>query len=202
MIARLSRAAAESGLSRLARAVTEVFAPPVLITVMFLAVGWHDDGGHGLLWGLAGAGFASIGPSAVIIIGVLRGRFTDHHLALREQRAAPLTAAAVMVAVGIVVLAVTGAPPDLVAVEAVMLGGLVITVPVTLVWKVSLHTGVAASIAAVLTMVFGAAAIAAWAVVALVGWSRVRLGAHTPAQVVAAAPVGAAIAALIFGLVR
>ncbi|MGD0554068.1 MAG: hypothetical protein ABSA93_03715 [Streptosporangiaceae bacterium] len=202
MIARLSRAAAESGSSRLARAVTEVFSPPVLITALFLAVGWHDAGSRGLAWGLAGAGFASIGPSAVIVVGVLRGRFTDHHLALREQRAAPLTAAAVMVAAGIVVLAVTGAPPDLVAVEAVMLGGLVITVPVTLVWKVSLHTGVAASIAAVLTIVFGAVAIAGWAVVVLVGWSRVRLGAHTPAQVVAAAPVGAAIAVLIFALVR
>jgi membrane-associated phospholipid phosphatase len=187
---------------RMARAVTEVLAPAVIITALFLGVGWHDAGLRGMLWGLAGAGFASIGPFSVIVIGVLRGRFTDHHLSTREQRAAPLTAAAAMVTAGIVALAAAGAPRDVVAVEAVMLGGLGIIIPVTLFWKVSMHTGVAASVAAVLTMVFGSPALVVWPAVALAGWSRVRLAAHTPAQVAAAAPVGAAVAAVIFGLVR
>jgi membrane-associated phospholipid phosphatase len=187
---------------RLARGVTEVFAPAVIITALFLAVGWHDAGIRGLLWGLAAAGFTSIGPFAVIVVGVLRGRFTDHHLTTREQRVVPLTVAVALLAAGILVLAFGGAPREVIAVDAVMLGGLAITVPVTLFWKVSMHTGVAASVAAVLTMVFGGPAVAAWAMVALVGWSRVRLGAHTPAQVLVAAPVGAVVAAVVFALVR
>ena len=186
----------------LARVATEVFTPAVLILVVFLAVGWHAAGARGLAWGLAGAGFASVGPTAVISVGVLRGRYTDHHLTDRAQRAAPLTAAAVLASAGGAVLAAAGAPRDVVAVAAVMAAGLIITVPVTLVWKVSLHAGVAASVAAVLTIVFGAAAAAAWAVVALVGWSRIRLGAHTRAQVFTAAPVGAMLATVIFSLIR
>ncbi|MFC7734128.1 hypothetical protein [Actinomadura keratinilytica] len=58
---------------------------------------------------------------------------------------------------GIAALAAAGAPRDVVAVEAAMLGDLVVAAPVTAVWKVSFHTGVAAAAAVISTIVYGPA---------------------------------------------
>src|SRR5579875_4055660 len=80
-----------------ARAITEAFAPAVIITALFLAVGWHAGQLAGLAWGLAGTAFASIGPFAVIVAGVIRGRFTGHQLTVRQDRTVPLLATAVTV---------------------------------------------------------------------------------------------------------
>lgn len=188
--------------TRLARLLTELFAPWVLIIALFLAVGWHADGAHGLAWDLLGAAFASLGPMLAIVGGVLLGRFTDHHLTVREHRVPILLLSVALVITGIAVLAAAGAPRDVVAVEAAMLGGLTITSPITAVWKVSFHTGVAAAAAVILTIVYGPPLALSIPLVAVIGWSRVQLRHHTTAQVIVGAPVGAIAATLAFLLAR
>jgi hypothetical protein len=113
--------------TQLARLFSEVFAPWVLIIALFLGVGWHAAGPPGLAWGLLGATFASLGPMSAILTGIIVGRFTDHHLTVREHRLPILILSVALVITGIVALAILGAPRDVVAVEAAMLGGLVIT---------------------------------------------------------------------------
>jgi len=73
---------------------------------------------------------------------------------------------------------------------------------VTVFWKMSFHTGVAAGTVAVLITVYGPWAWLAVPLVPLIGWSRVRLAAHTTAQVIAGALVGAAIAGTVFPPLR
>lgn len=187
--------------ARTARAVTELFAPWVLIIGLFLAVG-GNTGGRGPAWGLLGAAFASMGPMTVIVAGVIVGRYTDHHLTTREQRIIPLALSLIMVITGIFVLHVLDAPADVLAVEAAMLGGLVVTAPITALWKISFHTGVAMAAVTILTVVYGPALIALLPVVALIGWSRVKLTHHTPLQVLLGAPIGALAAVVPFLLVR
>ena len=194
--------AATGRTTRAARIVTEAFAPWVLIVVLFLSVGWHADRLPGLAWALAGATCASLAPKAVIVTGVLRRRYGDHHLTAREDRKVPLIIALVLVTAGIAGLAAAGAPREVVAVEAAMLAGLLVMMPITRVWKISFHTGVAAATAAILTMVYGAWSLFGIPVVTLIGWSRLRLAHHTSAQVIAGAPVGAVAATVAFLLVR
>jgi membrane-associated phospholipid phosphatase len=188
--------------TQLARLFSEVFAPWVLIIALFLGVGWHAAGPPGLAWGLLGATFASLGPMSAILTGIIVGRFTDHHLTVREHRLPILILSVALVITGIVALAILGAPRDVVAVEAAMLGGLVITSPITALWKVSFHTGVAAAAVVILAIVYGYLLALTAPIIAIIGWSRVQLRHHTVMQVIAGAPVGAIAASAAFLVAR
>ncbi|MGH3777063.1 MAG: hypothetical protein ACRDRR_15265 [Pseudonocardiaceae bacterium] len=186
-----------------ARVITEVLAPSVLMVILFLAVGFNAAGfPRGLLWGLAGVFFASIGPTAIIVIGVQRGRWSDRHLTVREHRRVPLIAAFAFVVLGLVLLVVLNAPREVIATEAAMLAGLVVSTPITRVWKISFHTGVAAAVGLILTIALGPILMVTYPLLAAIGWARVQLRDHTLAQVLAAVPVGALSAGLTFVLVR
>lgn len=186
-----------------ARVITEVLAPSVLMVILFLAVGLAAEGfPQGLLWGLAGAFFASIGPTAIIVIGVQRGRWSDRHLTVREHRRVPLIAAFALVVLGLILLAALHAPREIIATEAAMLAGLVVSTPITQVWKISFHTGVAAAVGLILTIALGPILLLTYPLLAAIGWARVQLRDHTVAQVLAAVPVGALSAGLTFVLVR
>lgn len=186
-----------------ARVITEVLAPSVLIVILFLAIGLAVGGfPAGFLWGLAGAFFASIAPMLVILIGVLRGRWSDRHLTVREHRTVPLIIGFGLVILGLVLFVLLGAPPDIIATQAAMLAGVIVSTSITLVWKVSFHTGVAAAVAFILTAALGPLMVLSYPLLAAIGWARVHLRDHTVAQVVAAMPIGALCAGLTFLLVR
>ncbi|MEU7993890.1 phosphoesterase PA-phosphatase [Micromonospora sp. NPDC049060] len=188
----------------LARAATEVFAPALLAALMPVVVGLHAASPVevGLAWALVGSLFCSIIPNSLIWWGVRRGRLTDHHIRRREQRRRPLAYGLLSVLVGLAVMIGFGAPRPVLAMVVVMFAlGLAVTV-VNLAWKLSIHAAVAAGAAAVLVIEFGPALLASAPVVALVGWSRVRLRDHTVGQVAAGTVVGALIAVPTFLLLR
>jgi membrane-associated phospholipid phosphatase len=184
--------------------VTEVLAPAPIVAVLPLIVAWYSTptAVMAIAWGLTASLFASVLPFTVILVGVRRGRFTDHHVGVRQQRALPMLMGIASVLIGLGLLVVFRAPRQLVALVAAMTVGLSVSLLVTLWWKVSVHTAVAAGAAVVLVLVFGPALLAVWPLVGLIGWSRVTLGDHTPAQVVVGALLGAVVAATSFPLLR
>jgi membrane-associated phospholipid phosphatase len=189
---------------RTARLVTEVLAPAPIVAVLPLVVAWHSTptAALAIAWGVTASLFASVLPFAVILLGVRRGRLTDHHVGVRQQRARPMLLGVASVLAGLELLVVVGAPRELVALVAAMTVGLSVSLLVTLWWKVSVHTAVAAGAATVLALVFGPALLAVWPLVGVIGWSRVQLGDHTPAQVLVGVVLGAGVAATIFPLLR
>jgi membrane-associated phospholipid phosphatase len=76
-------------------------------------------------------------------------------------------------------------------------GGVVVLL-ITLRWKISIHAGSAAGSATVLALLYGAWALPLLLGVAVIGWSRVVLGKHSWAQVVAGALVSGLITLLVF----
>jgi membrane-associated phospholipid phosphatase len=188
---------------RAARLITEVLAPAPIVAVLPLVIAWDTTAtaAMAVTWGLIASLFASILPFAVIMLGVRRGRFTDHHVRIREQRALPMLMGIASVLGGLGLLVTLRAPRELLALVAAMTVGLSVSLLVTLWWKVSVHTAVAAGAVTVLALVFGPALLATWPLVGLIGWSRVQLGDHTPAQVLVGAVLGAAVAATVFPLV-
>ncbi|MEU4213824.1 phosphoesterase PA-phosphatase [Actinoplanes sp. NPDC026623] len=189
---------------RLARIVSEVFAPAVLVAGLMLAIGWHSGGEPGVSrwWGLPGALFAAGIPLAYVLRGVRAGRLTSHHIPEREHRRLPLLFGIASVAVGLPVLVLLGAPRDVPALMAAGGAGLLVFAAVTHWWKMSIHAGVAAGTVATLVAVYGPVALIGVLAALLACWSRIRLSAHTPAQVVAGALVGALIAATVFPALR
>ncbi|MEU7902731.1 phosphoesterase PA-phosphatase [Actinoplanes sp. NPDC049118] len=189
---------------RLARITSEVLAPAVLVAVLMLVVGWHagDEPGVSRWWGLPGALFAAGIPLAYVLRGVRTGRLTSHHIPEREHRRLPLLFGIGSVAVGLPALVLLGAPRDVPALMAAGGAGLLVFAAVTHWWKMSIHAGVAAGTVATLVAVYGPIALLGAPLALLAGWSRVRLSAHTTAQVVAGALVGALIAATVFPALR
>ncbi|TDD01652.1 hypothetical protein E1292_25445 [Nonomuraea deserti] len=178
-----------------ARQVTNVLAPQVLVIVMPPVVGLLAQGWSGAAWGLVASAFCGGVPAAVIAVGVRSGRLDSHHIVDRARRTRPLLAAVAAVLVALALLVLMGAPRLLVATVTAMLAALAVTVPITLRWKISFHAAVCAGTVVVLAHVLPSwpAAVAGAAVVALVCWARVRLTHHTWPQVVAGTAVGALV---------
>lgn len=188
---------------RLARLVTSVTSPTNLALALLVAVAWHSAGhASGAAWGAVAGAFASLLPLAFILVGVRRGRWRNRHVPNRTQRLLPLLVAAASVGAGLAVLILGHAPQPLVALLGAMLTGLAVVLAVTTVWKISIHTAVASGTCVVIAIVFSAWwLLAALPLLALVGWSRVRLGDHNPAQVLGGAAAGA-VAASVVGLLQ
>lgn len=113
-------------------------------------------------------------PLAYVLRQVIRGRLTDRHVRRREQRWLPMLVA----------------------------HGAIVCPLITLVWKLSIHTGTVAATALILAIVFGPPLLALEVFAALVAWARVELGVHTPGQVIGGGVIGAAVPAAVFLLLR
>ncbi|WP_234443843.1 hypothetical protein [Streptomyces sp. NRRL B-24484] len=130
-----------------------------------------------------------------------RGSLTDKHIRLRRQRLVPMSASPLSVVLGLVLLRVAGAPREVSALVVAMPVGLVSSLAVTVRWQISLHNSVASGSAMILVLAFGPVMLLAFAGAAAVGWSRLVLGAHTLAQVLAGTALGGTAAAA-FALLR
>jgi len=189
---------------RLARLVTEILAPAPTVAVLLLLVAWHSapTAADALRWGVLAALFASFVPFLYIVRGVRRGRLTDHPVRVREQRRLPLLVGVASVVIGLTLLALWGAPRELVALVASMVVGLVSSLLVTLVWKISIHTAVVAGAITILVLVFGWPLLVLAPLAVLVCWARVAVRDHTTTQTAAGVLLGATVAAVCFTLLR
>ncbi|WP_053633287.1 MULTISPECIES: hypothetical protein [unclassified Streptomyces] len=191
-----------SGASRAARLVTDGLDPKTWIIADTLLIGWHTGRLTGIGWGLLGCLFAAGIPLAFIKYGIHRGRWADRHVGQRPQRILVMAFAGASVATGTLLLWLLGAPRTMIALIAAMLVTLAALLAVTPAWKISVHAGVSSGSVAMLAMTYGPGLLLVYPVVALVGWSRVRLRDHTLAQVLAGTTLGAAAAAGTFALLR
>lgn len=185
---------------RLAALLTAVFAPAHLVIVLLLVVGAASDpsAARGLGWGVLAALLVGVAPYGWVLLSVRQGRLASRHIPDRRQRLVPLAIAAGFAVAGAGLLAVLGAPRQVVALVVAMLVGLGVTGTITTRWKISIHAAVAAGTVTILAIVFGPALLATAAVVPATGWSRVTLRDHTPTQVIVGAVLGSLIAATVF----
>ena len=181
-----------------ARRCTDLLEPTNWLIVTVLAVGWHADGRAGLGWGLLAALFAGVLPAAFLSYGVRRGLWGDRTVGARRPRLIVLGFITASVAAGLVVLLVAGAPRLLTGYLAFMLGSVAVLAAITFAWKISIHCAVASGSVTILAVTFGPLVLPAYALVALLAWSRVALGDHSVWQVIAGAVVGAGAAAAAY----
>ena len=172
--------------------------PKNWLIVTVIAIGWHADGRVGLGWGLLAALFTAVLPTLFITYGVRRGRWSDRNVGARRPRLVVLAFITASVAIGLILLLVLGAPRLLTGYLAFMLASVAVLAAITTIWKISIHCAVASGSVAILALSFGPLVLPAYALVALLGWSRVTLRDHTVAQAVAGAVLGAGAAALAY----
>jgi hypothetical protein len=190
---------------KVARIVTEVCSPAIVVILLSLAVAWHATGyrvGPTFAWGLTVAVCSSVAPMVFIIGGARKGRWDGHHVRNREGRLIPLTLCGVFTAAELAILIVGHAPRDLIALDVAMLGTLIVCLAITQAWKVSIHTAVLGGAVATVVLLYGTWLIVFALAVVVVGWSRVQLSDHTVAQTIVGGLVGPIVGGAIFLLVR
>jgi membrane-associated phospholipid phosphatase len=189
---------------RVARLVGGLLSPPPILVVLALVVAWASSPtlAMAVLWGGLAALFVSVLPYAIILRGVRHGRLSDKNISLREQRIRFGLVAITSILLGLVLLAAFDAPAEMVALQASIAVGVACGWVITLWWKISVHAAIAAGAATVLTLVFGPALLAVWPLVAVIAWSRVQVGDHTTAQVLAGVALGVVVNATVFSLLR
>ncbi|MDN3483660.1 phosphatidic acid phosphatase [Arthrobacter sp. APC 3897] len=174
-----------AGVSTAARIVTETTAPAVLVGILLLLQPLLSPG---VTWvqGIVAAGFTVGLPFLMILWLKRRGAVTDHHVGVRSQRAPILAASAVSIGIGALALVLLDAPAVLFGEIGGVFIGLILCMAANLVWKLSVHSAVAAYVGLMLLAplpVFGPAL--ALMLASATGWSRVKLGDHTSTQVLA-----------------
>ncbi|WP_416970652.1 hypothetical protein [Streptomyces sp. 4F14] len=188
--------------SPLARRVTDWLEPRTWIILNTLVIGWHSSHWSGIAWGVFASVFCAVIPMLFIQRGVKKGKYGDRHVGSRKQRFVVLPFVFLSVAVGLGVMLAGGAPQEMVAMVVTMMVTLFALTAITFAWKISVHQAVAAGSVAMIAVAYGPWALAGFALVALVGWSRIKLRDHTPSQVAAGTALGALLAVLTFAPLR
>jgi len=195
---------------RVANALSYVLNPLVLPPVAFALAQWHlGAGGLEIGWTLlVSLVFFCIGPLLYILGMVRRGRAESLEVRVRERRTAVFAVGILSYAIGIVILALTVKTGLrlIVSLAALFPLNTVVLTLINLRWKISIHMTSLAGFCSMLLFV----ALTAWrglppdweaaltlATVAplllllpLLMWARVRVGAHTPGQVLGGALFG------------
>lgn len=180
-------------IKKVARGATEVLAPWVWVILLPFAVAAATENiWKTLLWGFVVALTASVIPMAVIVRGARKGKWDGHHVTNREGRLVPLVTAGASLAAGTVIMVLGDAPRNMLALAGSMFASLIVSMAITfgLKWKISLHAGVAWAAVVTMAIVYGPWPLLIALPAALVAWSRVELGDHTTAQVLAGTAMG------------
>lgn len=187
---------------RLARAVSDVFSPTLVMpaTQLLVALAVSPTTTSALKWAGLTALFTAVIPYAFVLAGVRLGRLSDRNLRARNQRLIPVLFGLLTSLVGLAVVHHLGAPREVIAVTVAPIASIPAFLLVNTLWtKLSIHTGCMVGSVVVLTILFGPLVLAVGAVLlALTGWSRVRLQHHTLGQVLLGGVVGGAITAATY----
>lgn len=165
-----------------------VGAPPVVSVPLAMLAYWHSaDGGRAALAAaLTLVASTAVLPCLFILAAYRRGYVSSPDLPRRAERLQPAIFAALCAVLAYPLLLNVGAPTAFLRLDAALASQLLLLAVVTYWWKISYHAASAAGLAVVTFAWDGAspALLVAGAAV-FVGWARIRLRRHTPAQVLA-----------------
>ncbi len=177
----------------LARRVSSTLTPPLCAAAA--AVAAAAQGGTAAAWGWA-ALFIAVGvllPTGYVLFLFRRGHLSDLHMNVREERTRPLAGAVAASVAALGLLWAGGAGPLMILVAGVQTVQALLFLGVTLRWKISAHCAGFTGLAVVCWWLYGAGALALFALVPLVAWSRVVLRRHTLGQAAAGTAAGCAL---------
>jgi membrane-associated phospholipid phosphatase len=186
----------ESSGAAWARLVSDLLSPPVIWGALAfpVALSQAPSVGHGLSWVLVYVTLICVLPVIYIAMMVKRGKITDIHMQVRQQRIRPFVVSLVCTTIAWWTLRFMGAPSVLPMFALFTLIQMGIMAVITLVWQISLHAmSVTGAVVALGFMFGGAAALITAPFIILVGAARLNLKRHTMAQVLAGAALGAIV---------
>ncbi|MCE5260197.1 MAG: DMT family transporter [Chloroflexi bacterium] len=166
---------------------------PIIFVMAFIETKpWY----HALIWAVGVCLLALPIPLLLLQRELRIGRISDWYLRNRHERLLPVPVISVLMAVllPLIALIVLRGPRLLIMLLSGAAAVSIANLLITLRWKISQHVASAAYAAGALVGVIGLGATPALALVPIVAWARIKLGAHTPAQTILGGLMGFLIA--------
>ncbi len=185
--------------------VSAFFSPFIVIPIFIFIVtyAYSQTRREFLLFCSAAFLFSTIIPFLNVLIAVKRGKITDIHVAVREERKGPFTIALLSIAVGTLVLWLLGAPREIVILGIVMLLNGIIFFLITLFWKISMHASILAGVLVSLIVLINRWFALGFLIIPLLMWARIHRHRHSFYQGLVAtilAAIGTFLVFKAFGL--
>lgn len=185
---------AEGGRTGAANFISTVFSPALVVFYAVILCSYSIDHSSKFLWISFFALLFVLAPTAYVFYLMSRGKVTDFHMSVREERIRPLCVIFVYSVFLLMFYSFAGGPGALVTFGYSCLVLVGFWILVSLYWKISGHC---AAIGALGAMVFAhpheSLIFVLPPLALLVMWSRVRLGCHSLAQTVAGLAMGTVV---------
>jgi len=166
-----------------AEIVTHVFNPPLVAAPTFLYLILLERPANSLTLALIILLFATLLPLTMVVILSRRGIIPDIWASERESRVIPFTGAIISYLLGAATLVAARSPTAITSLMLCYVGNTVVMMLISLRWKISVHASGIAGPSTALVYLLGTMAAPLLLLIPLVGWARLKLKAHTIAQV-------------------
>jgi len=175
-----------------------------LVVILLLAFESASSTADALKWALILIAVGILPVFSVMVYLARSGRLDSIFTSVRGQRTRVYALATVCAVIGGVIITYLGAPLVLRATFVAGLSAVVVFMFINLWWKISLHIAFVAASVVALIILYGPIGALSVVFLPLIGWARIELGDHSPAQVAVGAVLAAVIAVVafyLFGLV-
>lgn len=178
---------------KMAKIISDVLSPPVITLLGTILFAFYLGTSQALLWTGLYLVIVLFIPVGYIIYLVKKGKVTDFHLRVREERFKPLLVIIGCSIVGWTMVLLSPAPYQLKAVSGIGVLQILVIFLITTKWKISGHSSAISSFTLMVYGLFGATTITlpVFLAVPLVAWARVRIKRHTLMQTIAGTVMGA-----------
>jgi membrane-associated phospholipid phosphatase len=177
----------EVGSRETADLISLVFNPPVLAAPTFLILLFTQRTPNPLELILITLTFGTVVPLAILYGLSKKGIILDLYASLKGSRTVLFLGAMSSYLLGTIALRLAGAPAILTSVMLCYLGNSMVMMLVNRRWKISVHASGVTGPATALIYSLGLVALPFLLLAIPVGWARLKLRAHTIAQVAAGA---------------
>ncbi len=182
---------------RVALAISQVASPPVLLAAAMAVQAAVTR--NVVAWFWAAVYVCCAVPVPVIyLLGQIRHEtVADLEIGRREERLRPQLVMAAFLGIAWIALLVGSAPAPMSNLAGILWIQAAVILVVTILWKISVHCATAAVVGMLTWRLFGAA-LPPILGVAIIAWSRWRLGRHTIAQTLGGVLLGIGVFLLAF----
>lgn len=175
---------------RVAHVISQLGSPPAVAVYGSVFTALSIPAPAPWSWVILYVFFALVAPLIFLLWQLRRGDVTDIDIHFRQQRKWAVLVTIAGFATTWLAMTLGNAPPVLRLMVGTGLLEWTAIYLVTLRWKISIHAASISGIVTFLVWGFGLSAAPALLAVPVVGWSRVKLRRHTPAQVLAGIGLG------------
>ena len=171
--------------NKLARFISTLFVPPSFTIIVFtlFAFVFENEALQRVIVILVAFIFGFIAQIILFLVFRKKGRIADLDASIKEERTTPFLISIGFYFIGLIVLIVFQINILIIAFWFCYLSNTFFTILINKHWKISAHAMGAAGPLAAVSYAFGPSFLTLIILVALVGWSRIKLKVHTLPQV-------------------